>query len=237
MIIIPAIDIKGGKCVRLFQGMEAQETNYGDPVEMALRWQREGASMLHVVDLDGAFEGRSNNIDTIKEIINKVDIPIQVGGGIRDFAGAEKYFSIGAQRVIFGTAAVANPKTISMAVEKYQDKIVVGIDGRDGKVALKGWVEQTEVKTTDLALSMEKIGVRWFVWTDIATDGTLKGPNIKGLEEFLADRKANVIASGGIGSLEDIKTLARTNSNGVIIGKALYNNNFTLKDALEVILC
>src|SRR5690554_5282835 len=184
MVIFPAIDIKGGKCVRLLQGRAEDETVYGnDPVEMALKWEQEGAEYLHVVDLDGAFSGKSPNEKIIKKIAESISIPIQLGGGIRTMDKIQRLLNeYGIQRVVLGTAAVENTVLLKEAVERYGNRIVAGIDAKDGKVAIKGWVEKTDLSAVELGQEMKEIGIDTIIYTDIAKDGMLKGPNLKETE-------------------------------------------------------
>ncbi|MFC2140208.1 1-(5-phosphoribosyl)-5-[(5-phosphoribosylamino)methylideneamino]imidazole-4-carboxamide isomerase [Candidatus Auribacterota bacterium] len=234
MIIIPAVDIKNGKCVRLFQGKADRETIYSEnPSEFALKWEKDGATYLHVVDLDGAFLGETQNIDVIKEIIKRRErIKIEVGGGIRDIETIQVYLDLGVNRVILGTKAL-DEKFLKEAVRKFAEKIVVGIDAKDGFVVTEGWVKKTEFKSVELVKMVEDLGVQRIIYTDITYDGTLKGPNLKGMEEVLNLSQIAVIASGGISKkqdLLDLKNLNKENLEGIIIGKALYTGNIDLKE-------
>lgn len=238
MLIIPAVDIRDGRCVRLVHGELSKETKYyEDPLEPALRWRDEGAQRLHLVDLDGAFSGMSKNAAVIERIVKAVGIPVQVGGGIRDAETAENLFACGVERVIIGTAAVSNPDIVAGLCEKHPGKIIVGIDARAGLVALRGWVEDSTVRALDLAQQMAKLGVKEIVYTDIYRDGTLQGPNLEALREMAEHAPLNVIASGGVSSLQDIKNLLELESlgvSGVILGQALYTARVNLPEALAL---
>lgn len=238
MLIYPAIDIREGRCVRLVEGRPDQETVYSDdPAAMARLWQEKGASWLHVVDLDGAFSGSPKNIEVIREIISSVNIPVQVGGGIRDLDVVGEIIGLGAARVILGTVAIVNPELVSLACKKYGDAIVLGIDARDGKVAIEGWGVTAEKNTLELALEMKKTGVGRIIFTDIWRDGTLRGPNIPAIEEMARGTGLKVIASGGVSTLDDLKAIKKLEGigvDGVIMGKSLYAGTVNLQDALAV---
>jgi phosphoribosylformimino-5-aminoimidazole carboxamide ribotide isomerase len=238
MQLIPAIDLRGGKCVRLFKGEREKETVYStSPVEVALKWQSEGAARLHLVDLDGAFEGRPVNSAVISAIASVLHIPLQLGGGIRDAENVGRALELGVSKVILGTAAVEKPKMVKKLVDRYQDRIIVGIDARDGIVAVKGWIEDSQRKAVDFALEMQDLGVREIIYTDISRDGTLEGPNYHAMEEMAKALGIQLIASGGVSSLEDLrllKGLEHLGITGVIVGQALYSGKFTLKEALMV---
>jgi phosphoribosylformimino-5-aminoimidazole carboxamide ribotide isomerase len=234
MIIIPAIDIKDGKCVRLIQGDYNQVTNYGDnPVSQALEWQSLGAEMIHLVDLDGAKEGRLMNGELIRKIAETIEVPIEVGGGIRDTQAVENHVQSGVARVIIGTAAVNNPEWLGQMVKKYGDKICVSIDAKDGKIATEGWLKATDTDAIDFILKLEEMGVKTIVYTDIAKDGMMKGPNFEMYEKISKLSKIDVIASGGVSTLADVKKLKAMNLYGAIIGKALYVGAIDLKEALS----
>lgn len=236
MRIYPAIDIKDGKCVRLLQGRFSDVTVYGDdPVAMAKKWETLGGEWIHVVDLDGALKGHGVNAEIIKRLCASVSVPVQTGGGIRTMEDIEAKLQCGIRRVIIGTKAVSSPEFIQKAVEKYGDKIVVGIDAKDGYVAVEGWEKCSEFTAVDFAKQMAALGVRTIVYTDIATDGTLQGPNVEAMRQMAAAVDADVIASGGIGSLEHIQSLADTGVEGVIVGRALYTGAVDLKQAVEVV--
>lgn len=238
MRIIPAVDIKNGKCVRLTQGKADQETVYSDdPVAMACHWDEEGARLIHVVDLDGAFDGEPKNADLIKNIIYNSSVDIQVGGGIRTLKAIETYVNAGAYRVILGTIAQKDPQFVAEACKQFPEKIIVGIDARDGFVAIKGWIEVSEQKATDLARQMEPLGVAGFIFTDISRDGMLKGPNLESIRQFADATPLPVIASGGVGTLDDISDLLQLEPHGItgiITGKALYDKSISLRDALKL---
>ncbi len=238
MEVIPAIDLKGGKCVRLYQGKADRETvYYENPLEVALMWERKGARRLHMVDLDGAFQGSPQNKAVIKEISSALEIPIQLGGGIRNEETVSELLSLGISRVIIGTAAVDNPGLIKRLVKTYGDSIMVGVDAQDGLVAVKGWVESSTLRALDLVREMEQVGVKEVVYTDISRDGTLQGPNFDSTREIAENTGLNIIASGGVSSLEDIKKareLEGIGISGIIVGQALYTGKFTLEEALKI---
>ena len=232
MRIYPAIDIKDGKCVRLFKGRFDDVTVYGDdPAAMAVKWEREGGEFIHVVDLDGAKHGHGVNAEAIKKICASVSVPVQTGGGIRSMEDIEKKLSCGINRVIIGTSAVRDEDFVRRAVDKYKEKIVIGIDAKDGLVAVEGWEEVSQYKAVEFAQRMERLGVKTIVYTDIATDGTLAGPNAAAMREMAESTSLDVIASGGIGNTDHIKSLLTTGVEGVIVGKALYTGNVKLSEA------
>ena len=233
MKIYPAIDVKDGKCVRLLQGEMEKSTEYGDPYEMAKNWESEGASYLHVVDLNGAFTGEFVNKDVIAKLVQGVKIPVEMGGGIRTRDDISiRLEEVGISRVIIGTAAVQDPSIVEWAIGRYGKRIAVGIDAKDGKVAIKGWADNTDVDAVDLAIQMKKMGVRNIIYTDISRDGMMQGPNCETTEKIVKQTWVNVIGSGGISTLEDIKAIRGTGACGCIIGKAIYSGAFTLKEAL-----
>lgn len=234
MILYPAIDLKDGCCVRLKQGDYKQKTVYSsNPVETALLWQKKGGEYLHLVDLDGAKEGISKNIDVVRQIVKAVEIPVQLGGGIRTMEQLESFFSMGISRAILGTAAVKNPTFVRQAVQQYGDKIAVGIDAKGGKVAVSGWLEVSQADAVAFAIEMEKIGVTCIIYTDIDTDGMLCGPNLSGLTAMVqAVPKIAVIASGGVAHLSDLEKIFKSGAKGAIIGKALYQNTIDLSQAV-----
>ena len=234
MRIYPAIDIKDGKCVRLLQGRFSDVTVYGDdPAAMAKKWESLGGEYIHVVDLDGALKGHGVNAEIIKKICSSVSVPVQTGGGIRTIEDIKAKLDCGISRVIIGTKAVSSPEFIKKAVSEYGDKIVVGIDAKDGYVAVEGWEKCSEFKAVEFAEKMTALGVKTIVYTDISTDGTLKGPNVAAMEEMAKSVNADIIASGGIGSLEHIKSLVPTGVEGVIVGRALYTGNVDLSEAVR----
>lgn len=235
MRIYPAIDIQDGKCVRLFRGSFSDVTVYGDdPVEMAKKWEEQGGEFLHVVDLDGARYGQGKNAELIKKICQTLQIPVQTGGGIRTMEDIESRLSCGVSRVIIGTKAVRDEDFVKEAVERFGEKIVIGIDAKDGFAATEGWEEVSGFRAVELAKKMSALGVSSFVYTDIATDGTLAGPNVPAMREMAESVPANVIASGGIGSYEHIRALRPTGVEGVIVGRALYTGNVSLSEAIRI---
>jgi len=235
MIIFPAIDLRGGKCVRLIQGDFDKETVYSDdPQATALKWQALGAKFLHVVDLDGARAGSPQNLDAIKKILAAIKIPIEVGGGIRTLDDAEKLLSLGVRRVILGSVAVENISLVEAAVKKFGDKIVVGIDARGGFVAVHGWEKSSAVKVDELAKKIVAAGVKTIIYTDISKDGMLSGVNAETFTELAKSSGAEIIASGGVKSIEDIRALKAAKVAGVIVGKAIYTGALDLKLAIEL---
>jgi phosphoribosylformimino-5-aminoimidazole carboxamide ribotide isomerase len=236
MIIIPAIDLKDGKCVRLLQGKKEEVTVYSDdPVAVAKHWEGLGAELLHIVDLDGAFTGEQKNFDKIQAIRKAISIPVEVGGGIRDIQRIENLISMGIDRVIIGTSAVKNPTIVKEACKKFPGKILVGIDAKNGKVAVKGWVELTEFDAIEFAKQMEDSGITGIIYTDILRDGMLTGPNIEAMSRMVEAINIPVIASGGVSKLDDIQNLMNIkNLWGVITGKALYSGALDLKEAIGI---
>ncbi len=238
MVIFPAIDIRGGKCVRLFKGDFAQETVFGDkPEEMAAKWQAQGGKFLHLVDLDGALAGKSQNLDTIKKIIAAVDIPVELGGGIRTMENIDEVLALGVRRVILGSVAVKNPELVKEACKKYGDRIVVGIDAKDGIVAVDGWGVSGNVDAVELAKKMAEAGVKTVIYTDISRDGTLSGVNVEATARLARESGVKVVASGGVSDLEDIKALLpyeKDGIEGVIVGKSIYTGSLDLKEAIAL---
>jgi phosphoribosylformimino-5-aminoimidazole carboxamide ribotide isomerase len=238
MLIIPAVDIKNGKCVRLFQGRLDSETVFSDdPAAMAKRWENEGAEVIHVIDLDGAVEKSPKNLNSIERIIESVEAYIQVGGGIRTEKTAKMYLDLGVKRVIIGTEAIKNPNFVKDACKAFPDQIVVGIDARDGLVAIEGWTETTRIKDVDLARRFEDCGVAAINFTDIHRDGMETGPNIEATRRIAEAVSIPVVASGGVSTIEDIKKLMPLEAVGVvgvITGRALYSGSLSLKEAIEV---
>lgn len=236
MRIYPAIDIKDGKCVRLFKGRFSDVTVYGDsPAEMAKKWEAQGGEYIHVVDLDGALRGHGVNAESIKKICQSVNVPVQTGGGIRTMEDIEAKLKCGIDRVIIGTKAVADSEFVKRAIDKYGRKIVVGIDAKDGMVAVEGWEKSSDFTAVEFAKKMASMGTQTIIYTDIATDGTLAGPNTAAMAEMVKAVDADIIASGGVGNLEHIKSLLPTGVEGVIVGKALYTNKVNLAEAIRTV--
>ncbi len=234
MIIYPAVDIKNGKCVRLQQGDMNKATTYGEPYEMAEKWQSMDAEFIHLVDLDSAFTGGFANADAVKKVLETVTVPVQLGGGIRSMADIEERLeTLSIARVIIGTAAVKNPALVAEAVKKYPGRIVVGIDAKDGKAAIQGWDGETNEDAISLALKMKDIGIDTIIYTDIALDGMLCGPNLTATAEMVEKTGMHIIASGGMSRQSDIAAVKETGAAGVIIGKALYSGGIDLKQAIK----
>jgi phosphoribosylformimino-5-aminoimidazole carboxamide ribotide isomerase len=238
MLIIPAIDLRGGKVVRLFQGkFNRQKVYSSDPVRVAKHWAKQGAKFLHVVDLDGAASGALKNIDLVKKIIDQVGIGVQFGGGVRSIETIAKLLSLGVERVILGTKAASDAKFLKQAWKKFGEKIIVSIDAKCGKVLTQGWNCRVAKTTLVFAQELKTIGFKQLIYTDISKDGTLAGPNIAGIKELLKETQLNVIASGGVAGLKDLlklNKLKKQGLSGVIIGKALYEGKFTLVEALRL---
>jgi phosphoribosylformimino-5-aminoimidazole carboxamide ribotide isomerase len=235
MQIIPAIDLKGGKCVRLYQGDYAQETIFSeDPVAIAQKWHEQGARRLHVVDLDGAASGEPRNLDVIEAIVKVTGLPIQLGGGIRTEETVIKLLSIGIQRVILGTIAIEQPDLVKKLCLQFHQAIIVSIDARDGLVATRGWKQPTTVSAIDLAKKLSMMGIPRIQYTDISRDGTLTEPNYAAMAELISNVKLPVLAAGGITILEHLQKLKLLGIEGAIIGKALYTGNIELKEALKL---
>ena len=231
MQILPAIDLRGGKCVNLVQGIATQETVFSDtPMEMAWQWQAEGAEYLHLVDLDGAFQGESANLHIVSEIVSELDIPVQLGGGIRSMEQLETVLALGVDRAILGTVALKQPDLVKQACAKYGARIAVGIDARDGMVATDGWLEVSQKSAVEFAQQM--VDVQTLIYTDIKSDGMLKGPNVDATAAIIDVVPANVIASGGVTWLADVTALKQIGASGAIIGRALYTGDLTLRDAI-----
>ncbi len=241
MEIIPAIDIRGGRCVRLEQGDYNRETVFGDdPVAVAKRWQDAGARRLHVVDLDGARDGRPRNEDAIRAILAAAAVPVQVGGGIRDIAMIQRYLEGGADRVVLGTAAVKDQTTLMNAIVLFRERIVVGVDARGGVVATEGWLESSAIAATDLVKQLSEMGVARIVYTDILRDATLTGPNFEAVGELLETisglpSPVSVIVAGGLSSIDDLKALSALGVEGAIIGKAIYTGDISLTEAITAV--
>jgi len=242
MEIIPAIDIRGGKCVQLVQGDYERETVYGvDPVAMALHWEGQGARRLHIVDLDAAREGRPVNDAVIRRIVSEVEIPVQVAGGVRDHAAIHRWAEAGADRIVIGTLAVEKPSEIERAMARHRDRIAIAVDARGGRAAVKGWLQTSEVSVENFVRSMASLGVRHFIYTDISRDGTLDHPDLESVPDVVAlvaeavermpDSAVPLIYSGGVTSVDDVEALAQYDIEGVIIGTALYDGRIDLRAA------
>jgi len=235
MEILPAIDLRGGKCVRLLQGDYDRETVFSDdPPAMARHWESLGATRLHVVDLDGAKEGAPRNLAVVRDICAAVSIPVQLGGGMRDVSIARQALGAGVDRVIVGTA-VLDPGAATEFVTSLGDRVVAGIDARDGFVAVRGWLDTTEIRAVALAKKLVALGMRWIVFTDIQSDGMLKGTNIPALKNMVESVDASVIASGGITTIDDLRAARDAGAAGAIVGRALYTGSLDLKEALNAL--
>ncbi len=239
MDVIPAIDLLEGRCVRLYQGDYERSQVFNDnPADVARQWVEQGASWLHVVDLDGAKTGKVVNRSAIAAILQAVSVPIQVGGGLRDRNSVVQLLDLGVQRVILGTVAVEQPQLVAELCQEFPGQIVVGIDARNGRVATRGWLETSEVLATQLALQMQELGAAAVIYTDIHRDGTLQGPNLEALRELATAVSIPAIASGGVSSIIDLLSLlalAPLGVTGVIVGRALYTGDISLKEALQAI--
>lgn len=240
MILYPAIDIRGGQAVRLLQGDYERETAYdADPADAAERWADEGAEFLHVVDLDGAKAGEPQNLDAIERIAAAVDCPIQVGGGLRNEDAVQSVLDAGAKRAVIGTAALRDPDFLDAMLAAHSDRIVVSVDARDGRVALEGWTEAGKERVVEAVAALGKKGVARFLCTSIEVDGTMEGPDLNQLNEIAAATDAQVIASGGVGDLSHLQSLATStpaNVEGAIVGRALYERKFTVADGIAALL-
>lgn len=236
MQLYPAIDIRGGQCVRLTQGLFDQEKVYAaDPAEVAKLWESQGASWLHLVDLDGALAGRSVNEDVIRRIVRETGLPVELGGGIRSLEGAERMLDLGVRRVIIGTKAAREPEFMKELVERFgPEAIVAGVDAKNGQVALEGWETLSSRTALSLCLTMKEMGIRHIVYTDISRDGTLAGPNVEATRELTQKTGLNIIASGGVSSMEDLERLSQAGIQGAIIGKALYEKKIRLSEAVTL---
>jgi phosphoribosylformimino-5-aminoimidazole carboxamide ribotide isomerase len=237
MLVIPAIDLKDGQCVRLLQGKKEAVTAYSnDPAATAKLWESCGAKLLHIVDLDGAFTGNQKNLNAIIKIRQSVKIALQVGGGIRKIGNIIKLFSTGIDRIIIGTAAIEDPELLTDSCSRYPGRILIGIDAKDGMVAIRGWEEITSLNAQELAKRLEIVGAAGIIYTDISRDGMLSGPNIDAIREMVKSVKIPVIASGGVSCIEDIKNLLQIkNLWGVITGKAIYSKALSLKEAIKFV--
>lgn len=238
MLIFPAIDIRGGKCVRLFKGDFSQETVFSDkPEDMAVKWQSQGGKFLHLVDLDGAVARKPQNLDVVQRIIDSVDIPVELGGGIRTMENIDEALSLGVQRVILGSVAVQNPQLVKDACRKYGERIVVGIDAKDGIVAVDGWGISGNIEVGKLARQMADVGVKTIIYTDISRDGTLSGVNVEATAKLARESGVKVVASGGVKSLADIRALLpyeKDGIEGVIVGKSIYTGSLRLQEAVAL---
>lgn len=231
MLIIPAIDIKDGKCVRLTQGQKDAETVFSNnPVDVAKSWQAQGAKYIHVVDLDGAFDGRPKNLSIVEQIVRNTKIPIQFGGGLRTTQDVKTVLDMGVNRVIVGTRAIDSPAWVAEICSQFPRRIAIGIDAKDGRVAVKGWTSVCDWTAQAFAKEVEKMSPCAIIYTDISKDGMLQGPNIRGLQEMVASVAIPIIASGGVSSLDDIKALSHLPIAGMIIGKALYTGHVSLSE-------
>lgn len=235
MIVLPAIDIKGGKCVRLKQGLIDQETAYyDDPVFVAKMWQEKGAEYLHVVDLDGAFNGSEINLSIVKSIVESVSIPVEIGGGIRTIDTIVRYLELGVDRVILGTKAVENIDFVKEVCALYPNKIAVSVDAKGDFVAIKGWVETSDAEVLPFCEKLKAAGVSTIVYTDISRDGMLSGPNLEMLKKLNETLQINIIASGGVANIKNIEDLRLLNLYGAITGKALYEGTLTMEEILSL---
>lgn len=234
MIVIPAIDIRNGRCVRLRQGDFTDETIYGDPVLMAKKWESEGARLLHIVDLDGAKSGQLANFDVIDQIIANVGIPVQVGGGIQSERVVTKVLKAGANKVVIGTLALEDESTLKRLIDQYSEQIIVSLDSKNGKLAKRGWLEDTTMDLVETAKALERLGAKQFIYTNVLKDGTLTQPDYQGIGTLLKSVKTPLIVAGGISSVADIKKLKKMGVEAVIVGKALYEGKVDLKEANNV---
>ena len=237
MEVIPAIDLKDGRCVRLLQGDFDKETVFStDPTAVARRWQEAGAPRIHVVDLQGAASGRAHNSEAVARILEAVDIPIQLGGGVRNMESLEGWLTRGVQRVVLGTAAVEDPDFLTEACSKFGDAVIVGIDARDGKVAASGWTRTTEVDAISFIERVGELGARRIIYTDIATDGMLKGPNLASVRQITSRTALPIIASGGVSTNDHLLSLKTLSVEGAIIGRALYTGDLDLREAIKSVI-
>ncbi len=236
MKLYPAIDLKDGNCVRLIQGDYNQVTVYGNnPAQMAKKWESLGGDYLHIVDLDGAKEGVGINDEAIREIVKAINIPIELGGGIRTLEDIKAKLDMGVDRVILGSAAIKNKELVKEAIEVFgADKIVIGVDAKDGMVAIEGWLEVTDVSALEFCKELEQLGVKTVIYTDIAKDGMMQGPNVEETKKLVQATGLDIIASGGVSTLEDLKNLEQINVYGAIIGKALYIGAIQLEEAAKL---
>ncbi len=235
MKIYPAIDILNGKCVRLTEGEKEKSTvYYENPIEAAMLWEQKGARRLHVIDLDGAFAGSTKNIALLEKLIKAVKIPVQIGGGLRTIADIDAVFDIGASKAIVGTAAVMDDALLELCSKKYGDKIIVSVDAKNGYVAIDGWVNISDLSAYNFASKIVGKGLKNIIYTDISRDGTMRGPNLDGVEKMSNIELAKITASGGVKSVNDLKNLKAIGVDGAIIGRALYNGSLSLEDAISM---
>ena len=237
MKIWPAVDIRGGQCVRLIQGDYDQETVYGaNPADMAIRWASDGAGQIHLVDLDGARDGSTANRQAVAEIVNSVEVPCQLGGGIRDRVTVAEYLGLGVERLVIGTKAQKDPDWLSAICKEFPERIVIGLDARSGMVATDGWLQTSDTPASELAKRYSKLPIAGFVYTDITRDGMLKGPNLEALKDIIDAVDVPVIASGGVTTSEDVTEIAKLGAAGCIIGRSLYEGKMTLADAMDAVV-
>lgn len=237
MLAIPSIDLKSGCVVRLTKGRYFEKIYSKDPLSIAEKWRKEGAKLLHIVDLDGALSGELKNLDILREILRKINIKVQFGGGIRDIGEIEELLNLGVKRVIIGTRAAEDEDFLRRVVKRFRKKIIVSVDEREGRVAVKGWKETLSYNCLKFIKNLENLGLHTIIYTDTLRDGTLKGPNIKKIKGILENVNIPLIVSGGISSLEDIRSLKELEDEGlegVIIGKALYEERFSLREAMDI---
>ncbi|MCH2122097.1 MAG: 1-(5-phosphoribosyl)-5-[(5-phosphoribosylamino)methylideneamino]imidazole-4-carboxamide isomerase [Planctomycetota bacterium] len=237
MKIWPAVDIRGGQCVRLIQGDYDQETVYGaNPADMAIRWASDGAGQIHLVDLDGARDGSTANRQAVAEIVNSVEVPCQLGGGIRDRVTVAEYLGLGVERLVIGTKAQKDPDWLSAICKEFPERIVIGLDARSGMVATDGWLQTSDTPASELAKRYSKLPIAGIVYTDITRDGMLKGPNLEALKDIIDAVDVPVIASGGVTTSEDVTEIAKLGAAGCIIGRSLYEGKMTLADAMDAVV-
>ena len=235
MIVFPAIDLKDKKCVRLYQGdMNSSHVVAEDVLKTAQKFQSQGAKYIHMVDLDGAIKGEPGNIENVLEVVKNVDIPLQFGGGVRDMETLDYLIKQGINRVVLGTTALKDVNMVKEAIKKYGKKIAIGIDAKNENVAVDGWKNVSSINYIEMARNMEELGVKTIIFTDISRDGTLKGPNLQQLKKLKNNTKCNIIASGGVKNIQDVKKLKELDLYGVIIGKAIYSGDISLKQAIEI---
>ena len=237
MKIWPAVDIRGGQCVRLIQGDYDQETVYGaNPADMAIRWASDGAGQIHLVDLDGARDGSTANRQAVAEIVNSVEVPCQLGGGIRDRVTVAEYLGLGVERLVIGTKAQKDPDWLSAICKEFPERIVIGLDARSGMVATDGWLQTSDTPASELAKRYSKLPIAGIVYTEITRDGMLKGPKLEALKDIIDAVDVPVIASGGVTTSEDVTEIAKLGAAGCIIGRSLYEGKMTLADAMDAVV-